>query len=280
MAVAPIPELVDFYLGLLVTAGDYALAIQRAAGSGALEQRHDSLVSALKDAGLAVQNYVEVATLARDPRIGFFGEEPSRSTNGKYFVADADLCVHLDPVNGACLHQHQRPNWDIVLSISLHRRLLAAVSYVPSTGRFYIGLRDAGALTGTRARPKLAEMLPLHTRPGSRHCLTYQTPEMHARLRGEFECFEIVTDRDPARGIDNFNAIYNGQLAAFACRDGACLGWGAAAFIATLAGARASRLDGGPLRIFDDFHPGESLDMIVAVDPLIHTAIMDRLAER
>jgi fructose-1,6-bisphosphatase/inositol monophosphatase family enzyme len=154
---------------------------------------------------------------------------------------------------------------------------VAAISYVPSSGRFYVGLRGTGALTGERRHARVTDLVPLHTRPGSHQCLTYQTPEVNERLRGEFECFDIVTDDDPARGLDNLNEFYSGRLAAFACRAGECLDWGAAAFIATQAGGKASRLDGSPLGIFEDFDPQETVDMVVATDAATHARIMSRL---
>ncbi|MCC7256820.1 MAG: hypothetical protein IT486_00440 [Gammaproteobacteria bacterium] len=280
MSMRCIRDLLESYLGLLVTAGDYALAIQPQLARRAPKDGHNAWVAALTDADLSVQNLFEVATLARFPQVRFFGEEYAQSLNQKYFPARAEIAVHLDPVNGTFLFQNQRPNWDILLSIAEHGRLAAAVSYVPASGRFYLALRGTGALTGERRHPRLADMVPLATRPGSHQCLTYQTPEVNERLRGEFECFDIVADDDPARGLDNLNEFYSGRLAAFACRAGDCLDWGAAAFIAVAAGGRATHLDGSPLDIFEDFDPQRSVDMLVAADAATHAAIMARLGRR
>lgn len=168
MALATAVELVDFYLGLLVSAGDYALTIQPRIAGPDQKDGHNAWVSALTDADLSVQNFIEVATLARFPDVAFFGEEHSESLNKKYFPTEAPVSVHLDPINGTYLFKHQRPNWDIIISIAEQRRLVAAISYVPSSGRFYLGLRKGGALTGQRSQPRLADMVPLHTRPGGR----------------------------------------------------------------------------------------------------------------
>jgi myo-inositol-1(or 4)-monophosphatase len=272
-----VSEMVEYFLGLMVTAGDYALAIQPHVGGPPQKDGHNAWVSALTDADLSVQNFIEVGTLARFPGVRFYGEEHAQSLNQKYFPREARYSVHLDPVNGTFLYKNQRPRWDIILSIADQRRLVAAISYVPSSGRFYLAIRDRGALTGERRHPRLADLVTLHTRPGSRQCLTYQTPEVNERLRGEFECHDIVADDDPSRGIDNLNEFYSGRLDAFACRSGECLDWGAAAFIATQAGGKASHLDGSPLAIFEDFDPQETVDMIVAADPSTHAAIMNRL---
>lgn len=277
MAADPIGEMTDYFLGLLVTAGDYALAIQPQLGAERQKDGHNAWVSALTDADLSVQNFIEVAVLARFPGVQFFGEEHRQSLNQKYFPPVADISVHLDPVNGTFLYKNRRPNWDIIISIAERRRLMAAISYVPSSGRFYMAARGTGALTGERRHARVADFVPLHTRPGARQCLTYQTPEVNDRLRGEFQCYDIVADDDPARGLDNLNEFYSGRLAAFACRAGECLDWGAAAFIATQAGGKASHLDGSPLRIFEDFDPEETVDMVVAADAATHAMIMGRL---
>jgi fructose-1,6-bisphosphatase/inositol monophosphatase family enzyme len=278
MATDRVGQIADYFLGLLVTAGDYALAIQPQLSGERGKDGHNAWVSALTDADLSVQNFIEVVTLARFPGVRFFGEEHRHSLNQKYFPAEADISVHLDPINGTFLYKSRRPHWDILVSIAERRRLMAAISYVPSSGRFYVGLRGAGALTGERRHARLADLVPLHTRPGSRQCLTYQAPDVNERLRGEFDCYDIVADDDPARGLDNLNEFYSGRLAAFACRAGECLDWGAAAFIATLAGGKGSHLDGSPLRIFDDYDPQETADMVVAADAATHQRIIARLA--
>ena len=277
MSDAVIEEMVGEFLGLLITAGDYALAIQPQIAGPDQKDGHNAWVSALTHADLSVQNFFEVAMLARYPHVTFYGEEHASSFNQRYFPSPAEISVHLDPINGTFLYKNQRPGWDVLVSIARHRRLMAAVSYVPSSGRFYLAVRGRGALTGDRRSPRLDDFWPLHTKPGSRNCLTYQAPEVNQRLRPDFQCYDIVTDDDPARGLDNLNEFFSGKLAAFACRKGECLDWGAAAFIAVAAGGKASRLDGSPLSIFEDFDPQDTVDMVVATDPTTHAEIMSRL---
>src|SRR5262245_43147162 len=99
----PVEEMVEFFLGLLVTAGDYALAIQPRVAGPEQKSGHNDWVSALTDADLSVQSYFEVATLARFPTVHFFGEEYAQSLNQKYFPRDAEFSVHLDPINATFL---------------------------------------------------------------------------------------------------------------------------------------------------------------------------------
>ncbi len=121
-------------------------------------------------------------------------------------------------------------------------------------------------------------MQPLQTRPGSRNCLTYQTPAINQRLAGLFSCYDVVTDDDPARGLDNLNEFYGGRLDVFACQGGECLDWGAAAYIAVAAGGVATQLDGQPLGIFEQFDPEARVNMVVASDAATHAAFMQGIA--
>jgi fructose-1,6-bisphosphatase/inositol monophosphatase family enzyme len=277
----PIAEMVEFYLPLLVTAGDYALAIQPAVAKPSAHRNkdgHNPWVAAITDADLSVQNFLEVATLARYPEVRFFGEEHANSHNQKYFPRTAELSVHVDPINGTYLYRNGRPGWDIIVSIARLGRLVAAVSYIPTRGRYHAAIRGEGARTGDRARLRLAEAEPLRTGHGARTCLTYQAPDLKARLAGHIQCLDIVADDDPARGLDNLNELFTERLGAFACRDGECLDWGAAAFLATEAGGCASHLDGSPLRFFDQFDPEGRTDMLVSANREIHGEILGLIA--
>ncbi len=268
-----IVELVDYYLPLLVTAGDYARHIQPHVRADATKDGHNAWVQAVTDADHGVQAFLEIATLARFPGVGFYGEEQADSRHARYFAEDAPMRVWLDPVNGTFLYRSQRDAWDIILSITQGRRLMAAVSYMPARGRFFAALRGHGALTGDRGDPSVAAMSPLSTRSGSGVCLTYQAPDVKARLAHEFRCFDIVEDYDPERAFDNLNDLFTGRLDAFACRGGDLLDWGAVAFIVAAAGGAACGIDGEPLEVFDNFGL-RSADLLVCASPAIRERIL------
>ncbi len=272
--------LIDHYLPVLVTAGDYAHRIQASIAGPEQKSGGNAWTRALTDADLMVQHFVEITTLSCWPGIGFYGEESAQSANTKYFPPDAVTVVHLDPVNGTYLYQNQRDGWDIVLSIRHDRRLVAALSYMPVRGRFYVAVDGIGALTGDRCSRRLADMTPLTTRTGSRRCLTYQAPDVQQRLAPAFECFDIVADDDPARGIDNLNDLFTGKLDAFACRQGSLLDWGATAFIAAQAGGCASYLDGSEFAAFEAFDPQGTADMLVTTSPDTHRDMLSMLVDR
>lgn len=267
-------DLVDYYLPLLVVAGDYAMAIQPRVRGPESKPGINPWTQAITDADLAIQNCFEVATLARDPSLGFFGEEFEQSANTVYFSDGAETVVSLDPVNGTFLYQGGRDGWDIMLSVSHAGRLRAVISYMPARGVFYLAV-DGEALTGHRDQPGLDAMQALAMPPAQRACLTYRAPDVVAALRPAFDAFDIVVDDDPARGLDNLNALFTGDIAAFVCRGGDMLDWGALSYVVAAAGGVASRLDGSPVSdCFDRFDPQHSEDLLVAANPALHAEIL------
>ncbi len=273
-----IVDMVEFYLPVLVTAGDYAREIQPRISGPDGKPGQNPWVQAITDADQGVQTFIEVATLARFPAAGFFGEEQDQSRNARYFPARAETSVWLDPINGTFLYKNQRPGWDIILSITHRGRLQAAISYMPVRERFYLAVRGHGAFTGGRNARQLGDLSPLATVPGSPVCVTYQAGDALARLRQDWDAFDIVEDDDPRRRFDNLNDLFTGRLAAYASNSADLLDWGAMAFIVTQAGGTASGLDGRRFEGFDDFHAG-STDMLVAATPEQHAALLETLRQ-
>lgn len=278
MGPAELDSLVEYYLPVLVTAGGFALAIQSRVGRPAQKAGADAWASAVTDADLAVQSFVEIATLARDSRLGFDGEESARSANRRYFDAHAESVIHLDPINGTYLYQQQHDGWDIILSVSHRGRLLATVSYMPARGLFYVGRRGRGALSGNRDEPRLSAMQPLRTQSGSRVCLTYQADDVLAAISDRYAATDLVANHRPGKSVDNLNDLFTGRLDAFACRGGELLDWGALACIVIEAGGAASRLDGSPLTELDEFLPDRRADLLLAASPAIHREILGLIA--
>ena len=270
MSSPSIVELVEFYLPVLVDAGDYARRIQAQIAGPAQKSGLNAWTQALTDADIMVQSFFEIMTLARYPDLGFYGEEIEQSVNAKYFPPHADTVVYLDPINGTFLYKNQKPSWDIILSIVVRGRIEAAISYMPVRGCFYLAVRGSGALTGDRSCRHLGDFDSLATVGGSRMCLTYRSPDINARVGDAFDCFDIVEDYDPDRPLDNLNDLFTGRLDAFVCRECEPLDWGAIAFIVATAGGRATRIDGSPLTVFEKFHPVRNTDMLVSTGPGIH----------
>lgn len=277
MSSPSVEALVEFYLPVLATAGDYARQIQPRIGIQDEKSGVNRWTQALTDADLMVQAYVEVVTLANFPAVGFFGEESEQSVNSKYFPQSAETSVYLDPINATFLYKNQKTNWDIVLSIVERGRLVAAISFMPMRGRFYLAIQGCGALTGNSDARGIDDLQPLTTISGSRVCMTYRAPQVTARVAGAFECVDIVDDYDPERGLDNLNDMFTGKLDAYSSERCQPLDWGATAFIVANAGGRATHFDGTSLDIFADYDPLRPTDLVVSTTPGIHDEILTLL---
>jgi fructose-1,6-bisphosphatase/inositol monophosphatase family enzyme len=276
-AVTAIVEMVEFYLAVLVAAGDYAKQIQPQASRVSRKEGHNAWVQAITDADPSVQAFLEVATLGRFPGVGFYGEEEDTSRNARYFPPDAELKVWLDPINGTFLYQNQEPGWDIVLSITSRGHLMASISYMPMRGVFYLGIRGLGAFTGSRTARTLGELAPLRTQSGSRLCLIYQAPGVVAKLKPAWRAFDIVADHDPARDYENLDDLFTGRMDAFASAEADLLDWGAMAFIVAQAGGTVTTLDGQPFDGFEKFG-NRSVSLLASASAEVHGKLLARLS--
>jgi fructose-1,6-bisphosphatase/inositol monophosphatase family enzyme len=268
--------MVETYLPVLVTAGDYARRIQPRITSQSPKPGQNAWVQAITDADQSVQTFFEIATLAHFPDAGFFGEEQELSRNTGYFPAAAATMVWLDPIDGTYLYKNQRSGWQIILSITRDARLMAVICYLPVSGRFNLAVRGCGAFTGGRACRTLNDMQPLATRSGSGVCVSYQAPAELERLRGNWNAFDIVVDDDPQRDFENLNDLFTGRLDGFVSQSCDLLDWGALGYIVANAGGMVSGLDGKPLDIFENFS-ARSSPILVSSSPSVHERLLATL---
>jgi fructose-1,6-bisphosphatase/inositol monophosphatase family enzyme len=271
-----ITTMVETYLPVLVTAGDYARRIQPRIAGPARKAGQNPWVQAITDADHSVQTYFEMTTLACFPEAGFFGEEHELSRNTAYFPPDAATMVWLDPIDGTYLYQNQRAGWQIILSITRDARLMAVICYMPLSGRFNLAVRGCGAFTGGRDCRTLNDMQPLATRSGSGVCVTYQAPAELEKLRHAWKAFDIVTDDDPQRDFENLNDLFTGRLDGFVSQSCDLLDWGALGYIVANAGGVVSGLDGSPLDIFENFS-ARSSPILVSASPAVHERLLTTL---
>lgn len=274
-----ITEMVETYLPVLVTAGDYARRIQPLIAGPAQKAGQNPWVQAITDADQAVQTFLEITTLAHFPEAGFFGEEQELSRNAGYFPSAATTMVWVDPIDGTYLYQNQRSGWQIILSITREARLMAVICYLPVRGRFNLAIRGCGAFTGGRDCRTLNDMQPLATRSGSAVCVGYQAPAELEKLRGKWKAFDIVADDDPQRDFENLNDLFTGRLDGFVSQSCDLLDWGALGYIVANAGGVVSGLDGKPLDIFENFS-ARSSPILVSSSPSVHERLLAALRKQ
>ncbi|NJN46107.1 MAG: hypothetical protein HC808_06070 [Candidatus Competibacteraceae bacterium] len=272
-------EFSAYYLPLLVKAGDYALQIQNRiesrnkAGENAFSQ-------ALTDADLSVQNFIEIATLARFPEIAFYGEEEEQSLNAKYFVREADYKLFLDPINGTRFYQDQLPLFDIIISLTYRGEYIAGICYVPGSETFFLGFKNDGAYTVSRqAVLQGAAYRPLQVPDGGGTLITLNCPQLKQALSGDFDVLDAVQDYDPSRCKISAYSVFTGSIGGFLGYNCSYLDSGVIAFIASLAGATVTDFTGNPVSAFNRVDLGRIPQLVVTRDPQLHAQVLERIAD-
>lgn len=146
-----VESIASFLLPFIVTAGDYACEIQkRIVNQPSKNQFEDPGAQALTDADLSVQNFIEVALLARFPELCFYGEEYAQSLNQKYFLRDSDLEIWLDPIDGTLRYQNGADQFSTIVSFLKEGHLIACLWYLPKLNVFSYGSEWGGIRQGSR----------------------------------------------------------------------------------------------------------------------------------
>jgi len=143
-----IEEVTRYILPFIVTAGNYSVEIQkRIEHQKDKEQFTDPGSQALTDADLSVQNFIEVALLARYPNLKFYGEEYATSLNQKYFLG-GDLEVWLDPIDGTLKYKNGNDQFSIIMTFLDKGVYQASIWYMPVQQEFMYGSFWGGVRQG------------------------------------------------------------------------------------------------------------------------------------
>ena len=252
----------------------------------ALPDKHgkDNLfASALTDADLAIQNFVEVALLGHFPNIRFHGEEYESSPNTKYFRAidlgeKDDYLVTLDPIDGTKFYMDGHSNYQIILSVLNTDDYEAVIAISPSENVYFYALGGEGAFTGT-LEMSLSECTPLKvsSEPKPTILLGTSMNSLTPALQDKYKVINAVQDYSTDLQMPNLNSIFKGELSGAVKRFGPFIDGGALAFIAREAGCIVTTLDGfalPPLNSCDDYKlPG----LVVGTSESVHQDLLDAI---
>jgi len=148
-------EILSALLPFLKVAGAYAQQIQKRIASQPDKYDGEHLfASALTDADLSVQTFIEVVLLAKFPTLRFYGEEYEQSFNTKYFRAidlgpQGDYLITLDPIDGTRYYMDGHPNYLVMMTIVNADGFEAAIALSPANNKYYYSLRGQGTFVGT-----------------------------------------------------------------------------------------------------------------------------------
>lgn len=170
-----IEEVARYILPFIVAAGNYSAEVQkRIEHQKDKEEFSDPGSQALTDADLSVQNFIEVALLARFPNLEFYGEEYATSLNQKYFLG-GDLEVWLDPIDGTLKYKNGNDQFSIIMTFLKKGVYQASIWYMPVRQEFMYGSVWGGVRQGNLDNALIGELgnkISLNTE--SRNIISYQ----------------------------------------------------------------------------------------------------------
>lgn len=253
-----IPSALYLIMRQMVLAGELALRLQSRIATeevGILATKQGSRFAAvLTDADVLVESWIGCFLYITFEDIAFLGEEHDKDRISAYFPRAASYEITLDPINGTLFFKDGLPIFDIILTIRVDGKIIAAIDYMPQAKRFYIGIQHLGAFTTTaenicadkvvRDRDACQASVssrwqPLHLNTSSRKILTHRpTPDVGARL--EAAGYEVINlDGDYIARPDwtiATNSLLTGDVCALVKEQANVIDWGAIGFIAALAG--------------------------------------------
>ena len=260
-----------------IRAGRYALQIQPVVRRSLKTSFQTRVSQAVTDADLAIQNYFEVALLAEFPEFAFYGEEESR--NAAYFPDKAEITISLDPINHTLPFQDGLPIFDIILSISQGKELIAALTYIPSVGEMYIGIKDQGGFFTTKEAVLRGDPWQSYRLPASANkVLTYNNAQLTGILRQEFEVVDLELDYSPDTWCTAIHSILRGEICGYVRPTAHIIDWGAIACIAVACGGIASDFQGSTLPSYWDYPRKRIPSLVVSANAATHESMLRLLA--
>ncbi|WP_036482221.1 inositol monophosphatase family protein [Myxosarcina sp. GI1] len=209
--------------------------------------------TALTDADLSIQTFVEVALLGTFPNIRFHGEEHEQSRNTKYFRAidlgePDDYLITLDPIDGTKFYLDGHDNYQIILAIVNADDFEAVIAISPAIKTYYYALRGEGAYWGTLDKD-LEACSPLKiANPEPNILLGWEMGHLKASLTDKYGIIDVQKDYSATKPIPNTNGIFtSNKVAGAILRRGKFIDGGALAFLAREAGCIVSTFNGSEL---------------------------------
>jgi myo-inositol-1(or 4)-monophosphatase len=241
-------EILDYLLPFVVTAGSYSAVIQGGVASHDSKEGSTAFHSALSDADLTIQSFIEVVLLAKFPKVSFFSEEEASSLNKKYFPKDAELEVLLDPVDGTRSYIDNRSAYQIIVTIHDRKTICGALAYMPRHKEAFVAVRGEGAfLLSSADVERGARGTRLSLTHASGPILVFNRPDLVQRLSPHIDIRDLTAEYD--RGPDRFIStdLLRGRVAGNIVSPSQAIDGGAFAFIAEEAGAVISDQFGNPV---------------------------------
>ena len=271
-------DVIQYLLPFVVTAGSYSRQIQAGVKSHDPKGNGNMFETALSDADLTIQGYLEVVLLARFPELHFFSEEQEKSLNRRYFSATSNLEILLDPIDGTRSYLDNRAQYQIMITLHDEREIVGAICYMPRHERCYLGAKGEGCFVlskeemltggaGTRVSVGNAEG-PV---------LVWDAPELLAKLGSTVDIRDLTHWYVTAPGQHSSTDLVEGKASAVIHQTCQAIDGGALTFLATEAGAIATHYSGEPLRSFRSAPSRVIEQVVVSANQRVHDQLLAAL---
>ncbi|RZM82345.1 inositol monophosphatase family protein [Leptolyngbya iicbica] len=282
MSSPPTPrQILETLLPPLRLAAGYARHIQDNIVAQPAKAGPNPFSTALTDADLSVQTFVEVALLGSFPNLRFYGEEFEQSYNTKYFRAidlgpAGDYLVTLDPIDGTRFYMDGFPNYQIILTVLNAAGFEAVLAVSPAEDQYFYALRGQGTRVGQLAQA-LDDCEPLQRSPNQAVLLGTRMAPLKDKLSDRYTVISVSEDYSTDQPIPNVNGILKGHLGGVILAAGKFIDGAALAFLAQEAGCIVTDHQGQPLPRLDECIDYAWPGLAIAASPDIHRDLLTAL---
>jgi len=282
MSSTPTPhKILTTLLPPLRLAAGYASHIQAKIAAQPAKAGPNPFSTALTDADLSVQTFVEVAMLGSFPNIRFYGEEFEQSYNTKYFRAidlgaEGDYLVTLDPIDGTRFYMDGFPNYQIILTVLNVDGFEAVLALSPAEDQYFYALRGQGTRVGHLAQD-LDDCATLGRSISQTVFLGTRMAPLKAKLSDRYPVISVSEDYSAEQPIPNVNGILKGHLGGVILAAGKFIDGAALAFLAQEAGCIVTDHRGQPLPRLDACDDYAWPGVVIAVSPELHRDLLTAL---
>ncbi len=222
------------------------------------EERYNIFASALTDADLSVQTFVEVVMLGAFPTVRFYGEEYDKSYNNKYFRSielgpQDDYLVTLDPIDGTRFYLDGHRNYQIMLNVLNADGFEASLVIRPAYGCYFYALRGQGLFRGS-LEDAFEDCQPLKIEsPEKQIYLGGGAAQLKTQLEGKYHAIDAHVDYSAEIQMPSTASFLMGELSGAVLMRAQFIDGAAFAFMAQESGAVVTQLDGSPLPPLSDY---------------------------
>lgn len=281
----PIPrKIIATLLPHLKIAAAYAHKIQSRIVEQPEKDYPDNIfASALTDADLSVQTFVEVLLLGYFPELRFYGEEHEKAFNTKYFRGitlgeQGDYLVTLDPIDGTRFYADGHSNYQIILNVLNADDFEATLLIHPAQDRYIYALRDRGAYIGKLA-DALDDCRTLRIEPeGNIIYLGGGAGQYGEKILAQFgdryQPYDLYQEYSSETQVPNMGSVLDGAYVGSILGGAQFIDGAAIAFLAREAGCIVTQHDGSPMPPLHECKNYRWPGLLIATSEAVHRDLL------